>query len=96
MFIDKKVSPRAKEKLDVQIVVDGKSNAFIFDGIQFQAVGQANRNALSSLIDALVKSKSRSFVVEVKLESRSTLNARKVFTSAREFLDGDSDMKEAL
>jgi hypothetical protein len=100
MFIEsKKLSPSAQEKLDVRIVVDGRSRAFVFDEIQFQAVGQANRNALAALIDALVKSKSRSFVVEVPKfgmsERFSLSNARRVFTSAREFLDGcNSETKE--
>ena len=78
--------------IDVQIVVDGKKNAFSFAEIQFEAAGQANMNALSSLIDALVKSKSRTFVVEFPKfgmsERFSLLNARKVFTSARKFLEG--------
>ena len=93
MFIEfDKLKPKRGEQVDVQIVVDGKRHPFGFAEIQFEAKGPANRNSLAALIDALTKSRARSFVVEVPKfgisERFSLLGAQKVFKSAKDFLDG--------
>jgi hypothetical protein len=93
MFIETKaISFKAGEKVAVQIVIDGKSHAFDFEEIEFKAQGAAKHGALSALIDALTKSKGKSFAVEFpklgKSEQFSLLGARKAMTSAKEFLDG--------
>jgi hypothetical protein len=93
IFIETKaLSFKAGEKVAVQFVVDGKGHAFDFEEIEFKARGAAKHGALSALIDALAKSKGKSFVVEFpnlgKSELFSLLGARKAMTSAKEFLDG--------
>jgi hypothetical protein len=93
MLIDvKTVSPKAGEKVAVQFAVDGKSYAFDMDEIHFIAKSDAQKAALSALIDAIVSGKSKSFAVEFpKLgvtERFSLLGAKKAMTSATEFLDG--------
>jgi hypothetical protein len=93
IFIETKaINFKAGEKVAVQFVVDGKSHAFDFAEIEFKATGAAKHGALSALIDALAKSKGKSFVVEYpnlgKSELFSLLGARKAMTSPKEFLDG--------
>lgn len=93
MFIETKaITFKAGEKVAVQIVVDGKNHAFDFEEIEFKAQGPAKRGALSELVDALTRSKGKSFVVEFpklgKSEQFSLLGARKAMTSAKDFLDG--------
>lgn len=92
MFIEvSRVKPKAQEKVDVQFLVDGKAHPFAFDEIQFQASGRANRESLSSLVDALATSKGKTFKVGFpKLgidETFSLLGARKAFKSAKDFLE---------
>jgi hypothetical protein len=91
-FEVKTIKPKAGEAVAVQFVVDGKSHAFDFAEIQFEAKGPARVNALSALIDALTKSKGKEFIVEFpklgKSERFSLLGAKKAMTSAKEFLDG--------
>src|SRR5262245_2394843 len=85
-----KVRPRAGETVDVQIIIDRKNHPFSLDENQFKAAGRANMNALHALIDALVQSKGRSFVVEFPKfgtsERFSLLDARRAFKSASYFL----------
>ena len=93
MFIEvKKVSAKAGEQIAVQFAVDGKSYAFDMGEIQFIAKSDAQKSALSGLIDALVGAKDKSFAVEFpKLgvtERFSLLGAKKAMTSAKEFFDG--------
>jgi hypothetical protein len=93
MFIETKtVSFKAGEQAAVQFVVDGKTHAFDFQEIQFEAKGAEKHKALSALIDALAKSKGKGFAVEFpklgKAEQFSLLGAKKAMTSAKEFLDG--------
>lgn len=93
MFIEAAgLRPKAGEKVDVQIVVDGKNNAFSFDEVQFVAAEPAGLKDLDLLIDELAKSKSSSFIMNVPKfsvsESLSTAGARKALKSARSFLDG--------
>ena len=92
MFIQVgRVTPKAGEKVDIQIVVDGRSHPFALDEIQFLASDRANRKSLASLVDALAKSKAKTFKVEFpKLgvaETFSLLGARKAFKSAKDFLE---------
>src|SRR5258708_5968234 len=93
IFIEfKKVTAKAGEAVAVQFVIDGKTHAFDFAEIQFEAKDPAKRSALLALIDAFTTSKSKSFVVAFpKLgvsERFSLLGAKKAMTSAKEFLDG--------
>jgi hypothetical protein len=93
IFIEvKKVSPKAGEKVAVRFVVDGRAYPFEIDEIQFLAKSAAQKSELSALIDALTKSKGKSFVVEFpKLgvsEPFSLAGAKKAMTSAKELLDG--------
>jgi hypothetical protein len=93
MFIEATgLEPKAGEKVDVQIVVDGKKNDFSFDQIQFIAAEPAGLKGLNSLIDELAKSKSATFTMNVPKfgvsEALSTAGARKALKSARYFLDG--------
>jgi hypothetical protein len=85
------VTPKAGEKVAVRFVIDGKTHTFEMDEIQFKADGPG-LSALSALIDALTRAKSKSFAVEYpKLgvtERFSLLGAKKAMTSAKEFLDG--------
>jgi hypothetical protein len=95
MFIDAgRVKPKAKEHVDVRIIVGGKSYPFTLEENQFQASGRANRNSLYSLVDALARSKAKTFKVEFPkfgvAETFPLLGARKVFKSAKDFL-GDCE-----
>jgi len=93
IFIETKtVRFKAGDKAAVQFVVDGKAYAFDFNEIRFKAKGADKRKTLSSLIDALVNSKGKSFTMEFpqlgKSEQFSTLGAKKAMTSGKQFLDG--------
>lgn len=93
MFIQVgRVNPKPKEQVTVQVIVDGENYPFILEEIQFQASGRANRNSLYSLVDALAKSKGKTFKVEFPkfgiAETFSLLDARKAFKSAKDFLEG--------
>jgi hypothetical protein len=93
MFIQlKRVRPRAKEQVDVRIVVDGRKHTFRLDEIQFLASGRASMNSLSALIDALATSRSRKFSVEFPkfrmTEQFSLLGAKAALKSGRSFLTG--------
>lgn len=87
-----KVEPRVHETIDVQFVVDGKNYPFSLDEIQFEARGQYKINAIHALIEALAKSRSRTFVVEFPKngmsEKFSLLGAKAALKSAKDFLDG--------
>ena len=88
----KKVRAKAGEQIDVQIVVDGRGYPFALSEIQFEARERTSMESLQRLVDALVKSRARSFTVkfpELGLEEAfSLLDARRVFKSARDFFDG--------
>jgi hypothetical protein len=93
MFVEvKKVSPKAGEKVAVRFVVDGKAYPFEIDEIQFLAKTDSQKSDLSALIEALTRSKGKSFAVEFpKLgisERFSLAGAKKAMTSAKELLDG--------
>jgi hypothetical protein len=82
MFIEvKAINLKAGEKIAAQIVIDGKSHAFDLDETEFKAEGRAKRSALSALIEALTKSKGKSFVVEFpklgRTEQFALLGAKK-------------------
>ena len=92
MFIDVgRVKPKAKERVDVQIIVDGKSHPFALEENQFQASNRETFNSLSSLVVALAKSKGKTFKVEFPkfgmAETFPLLGAKKTFKSAKDFLD---------
>ena len=67
--------------MTVQIVVDGDSHAFALEEIQYLANSNSEKLNFFALVDALVASKQRSFVVEfAKYETAETfslLDARK-------------------
>lgn len=93
IFIETRaVSFKAGEQAAVQFIVDGKSHAFDFQEIRFQAKGPEQHRALSALIDAIITSKGKSFAVAFpqfgKSEQFSTLGAKKAMESAKAFLDG--------
>ena len=92
MFIEAKtLKPAAQQTVDVQFVVDGKSHPFQFDEIQFQAKDAAGIANLGAVIDALAKSRSSSFVMQLpKLgtsETFSLAGARKALASSKDFLE---------
>jgi hypothetical protein len=91
MFIEvRRISPKAKEQVDVQIIVDGENHPFTLDESQFRAGGRAFRNALDALVDALAGSKAKTFKVEFPKhrtsETFSLRDARKALKSAKVFL----------
>jgi hypothetical protein len=93
IFIETRaITFKAGEPAAVQFVVDGKNLAFDFQEIQFEAKSAEQRTALSALIDALVKSKGKSFTVTYpklgRSEQFSLRGAKKAMTSGKEFLDG--------
>jgi hypothetical protein len=82
MFIEvKRIKPKASESVTVQIVVDGDSYAFDLQEIQYLANSNTEKLHFLALVDALVASKKKSFVVEFPkydaAETFSTLDARK-------------------
>jgi hypothetical protein len=92
VFIEfNRVNPKLKEQVHVQFVVDGKNYPFTFDEIHFEAKGREKHASLYSLVDALSKSKGKTFKVEFpKLgisETFSLLGARTAFKSAKDFLE---------
>jgi hypothetical protein len=76
-----KVKPAAKERVTVQIVVDGENHPFDFDEIRFLANSNRAMLNLQALIDALSASKQKHFIVEFPKykvsETFSSLDARK-------------------
>jgi hypothetical protein len=65
MFVEvKRIKPQKDESLTVQIVVDRDSHAFELNEIQFTASSNADKLRFFALVDALVASKQKSFVVE--------------------------------
>ncbi len=81
MFISsKKVKPEAKERVTVQIIVDGKNYPFDLEEIQFQASTRSGLQDLAGLVDALAVSRQKSFTVEFPkydiVETFSLRNAR--------------------
>jgi hypothetical protein len=65
MFIEvKRIKPQRGEMVTVQIVVDGDSHAFDLNEIQFTASSRTEKLQYFVLVDALVASKQKSFVVE--------------------------------
>lgn len=81
-FIEsEKVNPKAKEKIDLSIVVDGKAHAFEIDEIEFRARSAKDIRALEALVDALSVSRSKTFFVswpKIDIKETFTLkNARK-------------------
>jgi hypothetical protein len=65
MFIEvKRIAPKAKESVTVQIIVDGDSYAFDLQEIQYLANSNAEKLHFFALVDALVASRQKSFVVE--------------------------------
>ncbi|MGE0061080.1 MAG: hypothetical protein AB7T86_03280 [Xanthobacteraceae bacterium] len=90
-----KVRPRPQEQIIVQIVIDDENHSFSLREAHFKASGRAGLNALYSLVEAIVKSRSKSFVVEYpkfgSSERFSLLGAKKALESAGEFLRGCSD-----
>jgi len=85
-----KVRPRAGEKIDVQIVIEGESHAFILDEIQWEANGRARMNNIYSLVKALTNASEPSFIIEFPKfgmsERFSLLDARKTLGSPGKFL----------
>jgi hypothetical protein len=82
MFIEvKRINPEKGESVTVQIVVDGDSHAFDLQEIQFLASSNTEKLQFFALVDALVASKQKSFVVEFPkydmAETFSLLDARK-------------------
>jgi hypothetical protein len=82
MFIEvTRIKPRAGESVTVQIVVDGDSHAFALQEIQYLANSNVEKLHFFALVDALVASKQKSFVVEFPkyqtAETFSLLDARK-------------------
>jgi hypothetical protein len=86
-----RVNPKAGEQVDVRIVIDGKNYPFTLEEIQFQAGDRAKFNSLYSLVDALTKSKGKTFKVEFPKfgtdETFALRGARKAFKSAKDFLE---------
>jgi hypothetical protein len=65
MFIETgKVNPKPKERVAVQIVVDGKNYPFDLEETQLLASTGGSRTALDSLVRALIDAKQKSFTVE--------------------------------
>jgi hypothetical protein len=92
VFIEfNRVNPKLKEQVHVQFVVDGKNYPFTFDEIHFEAKGREKHASLYSLVDALSKSKGKTFKVEFSklgiTETFSLLGARTAFKSAKDFLE---------
>ena len=82
MFLEvKRIRPQRGEAVTVQIVVDGDSFPFELNEIQFTASSRAEKWRFFALVDALVASKQKSFVVEFPKydtsETFSLLDARK-------------------
>ena len=82
MFIEvKRIKPKAGESVTVQIVVDGDSHAFALQEIRYLANSNSEKLNFFALVDALVASKQKSFVVEFPkyetAETFSLLDARK-------------------
>jgi hypothetical protein len=82
MFVEvRRIKPQKDESVTVQIVVDGDSHAFDLNEIQFTASSNADKLRFFALVDALVTSKQKSFVVEFPKydtsETFSLLDARK-------------------
>jgi hypothetical protein len=82
MFLEVKgIRPQRGEAVTVQIVVDGDSFPFELNEIQFTAGSRAEKWRFFALVDALVASKQKSFVVEFPKydtsETFSLLDARK-------------------
>jgi hypothetical protein len=82
MFLEvKRIKPQRGESVTVQIVVDGDSYAFELNEIQFTASSRAEKLRFFALVDALVASKQKLFVVEFPKydtsETFSLLDARK-------------------
>jgi len=75
------IKPQRGERVTVQVVVDGENYAFDFDEIQFTASSRAEKWRFRALVDALVASKQKTFVVEFPKyntsETFSLLDARK-------------------
>ena len=91
MFIDVgRVKPKAKQHVDVQIIVDSKNYPFTLEENQFQASDRATFNSLHALVDALAKSKGKTFKVEFPkfgtAETFPLLGAKTAFKSAKDFL----------
>jgi hypothetical protein len=73
MFLEvKRIKPQRGESVTVQIVVDGDSFPFELNEIQFTASSRAEKWRFFALVDALVASKQKSFVVEFQKYSAST------------------------
>jgi hypothetical protein len=73
MFLEvKRIRPQRGEAVTVQIVVDGDSFRFELNEIQFTAGSRAEKWRFFALVDALVASKQKSFVVEFPKYSAST------------------------
>ncbi len=63
MFIQvKRIKPQ-HEPVTVQIIVDGDSHAFDLNEIEFEASSRTDKQQFRALVDALVASKRKSFVV---------------------------------
>jgi hypothetical protein len=82
MFLEvKRIKPQRGESVTVQIVVDGDSFPFELNEIQFTASSRAEKWRFFALVDALVASKQKSFVVEFPKydtsETFSLVDARK-------------------
>ena len=82
MFLEvKRIKPQRGESVTVQIVVDGDSFPFELNEIQFTASSRAEKWRFFALVDVLVASKQKSFVVEFPKydtsETFSLLDARK-------------------
>lgn len=83
MFVESaKVKPKSgEEEVTVQIIVDGKNHPFHLKRDQFKAESRAGKEALASLVDALMKSRQKSFTVEFPkynvVETFSLLDAAK-------------------
>ena len=76
MFLEvKRIKPQRGESVTVQIVVDGDSFPFELNEIQFTASSRAEKWRFFALVDALVASKQKSFVVE--FPKFSLVDARK-------------------
>jgi hypothetical protein len=82
MFLEvKRIKPQRGESVTVQIVADGDSFPFELNEIQFTASSRAEKWRFFALVDVLVASKQKSFVVEFPKydtsETFSLLDARK-------------------
>jgi hypothetical protein len=89
MFVEvKRIKPQRGESVTIQIVVDGESHAFELKEIQFTASSRAEKWQFRALVDALVASKKKSFVVEFPKyhtsETFSLLDARKSLGSGKD------------